>query len=85
MITYLLVRLYLGNPNVPKWIRCLIGCIPSIGMIGLGAWSFFSGKSSDEKAIGAFLAIMFLLFGAFVCLKISADGENGNDPDSQDQ
>ena len=81
MVTYLLVKKYLGDPNVPVWIRCLLGCIPSIGMIGLGAWSFFSGKTDDEKAIGAFLAIMFFLFGLFVCLKISANNENKNDPD----
>ena len=85
MITYLLIKKYLGDPNVPKWIRCLIGCIPSIGMIALGAWSYFSGKSDDEKAIGVFLALMFLLFGIFVCLKISADDENKNDTGSQDK
>ena len=85
MITYLLVKRYLGDLSVPKWIRCLIGCIPSIGMIGLGGWSFFSGESETEKSLGAFLTLLFLLFGIYVCLKISADGENGNDPDSQDQ
>lgn len=75
MITYLLVKRYLGDDSVPLIIRCIIACIPSAGMIGLGIWTIIAEPSWQAKALGGFLIFMFLLFAGYFVLKLCVDDE----------
>lgn len=69
----------LRDPKKPKWVKCLLACIPSIILIVLGVWSIFSGDKWELKALGGFLVLIAILFAAYVCLTISVDEENKND------
>ena len=65
----------INNPKVPKIIRYLIVVIVCAFIIYLGITTFIDSPFIWGKILGIILAIVFLIVGIYLCLKISRSKE----------
>ena len=65
----------INNPKVPKIIRYSIVVITCAFIIYLGITAFINSSFIWGKILGIIVALVFLIIGIYLCLKVSRGSE----------